>query len=645
MATATDLNRLSVPYWRLSSCSHRVAALLPAALSLWLLSTTAVHAITTEQLHQLEQLRHQDRPQTLIQTAHYLEQSSLSVEQRLTLLDIRCNALLDQSRYADVEQLYQDSLPMLDSLAYNGFWLALGACYGSALDREGRTQTAMMLFEQLQAQFDPSRYPYQYSLLLSAKANLHGYRGEYQASVTALNHAIKLLHQSGRDAPQQMMQLRNSMANNYKYMGLYDKAEQSYLQILAWLEQTDDHLSTAVVLYNIASMHEAQSEYDQSKLWAQRSKQLAQQVDDQIGVAYANVLIASADAAAGHYQQALQLAEHTTVIFDRFNEIDGAAALRLKAASWYNQLQDYQAALAQAEAAQRLYLQSGSLTGQAKTAKVLAEIYLNQGELNRVIALTQLQIALNQQAFDTDLNNQIAAMQAKFQVNQDAIEKQLLDYRYQAQQAQLQKRNWQLTSGITIVVSLLLCVILLLWLLNRSNKLSKKLEHSAHHDALTGLYNRRYIRHQLTQELARYQRHQQPFCIALVDVDNFKNINDQFGHSQGDQVLTALAELFLRHLRQNDLCARYGGEEFLLLMPHTSLQEAEIVLERLRQDVATMQISGLTQLTISGGYAQIRHQQDIDSLITCADSALYQAKFAGRNRCIAARDGNCGSNK
>ena len=158
-------------------------------------------------------------------------------------------------------------------------------------------------------------------------------------------------------------------------------------------------------------------------------------------------------------------------------------------------------------------------------------------------------------------------------------------------------------------------------------------------DELTGLLNRAAMERDLARELAHARRNQAPLCVAMVDADHFKQVNDTHGHDFGDVVLQALAERFENSLRPHDRVYRYGGEEFVMVLPETSLPDAVDVLNRLRLDVCATPIAQdaaeVVQF-VSAGVAAATAQDDNEAVIKRADRALYDAKASGRNRVVAA---------
>jgi diguanylate cyclase (GGDEF)-like protein len=172
---------------------------------------------------------------------------------------------------------------------------------------------------------------------------------------------------------------------------------------------------------------------------------------------------------------------------------------------------------------------------------------------------------------------------------------------------------------------------------NELQRMEAEFRRQANTDPLTGIYNRRmlYTLGEPALELAR--RHNLPISVAMIDVDNFKCVNDQFGHAVGDLVLNSLCGMIRTQIRAADILGRFGGEEFVIILPETSLQGAVYFVERLRKSIETHPI-GIGELsiplTISIGLAALSNNQDqiIDNLIDKADKALYMAKQAGRNQ-------------
>jgi len=152
-------------------------------------------------------------------------------------------------------------------------------------------------------------------------------------------------------------------------------------------------------------------------------------------------------------------------------------------------------------------------------------------------------------------------------------------------------------------------------------------------DALTGLHNRRYTDGVLQQEIKQTDRYGDPLTIALIDIDNFKQVNDTFGHACGDKALVAVAQQIRICIREVDIAGRYGGEEFLLAFPKLAIDDATNVMERLRSNMESIVVEGKRGLvTISAGIVVHKHGEALSRLLSRADKLLYRAKESGRNQ-------------
>jgi diguanylate cyclase (GGDEF)-like protein len=166
----------------------------------------------------------------------------------------------------------------------------------------------------------------------------------------------------------------------------------------------------------------------------------------------------------------------------------------------------------------------------------------------------------------------------------------------------------------------------------RHAQLFQAQEANALTDELTKLPNRRALAQEFLKETTRARRHHKPIAFLMVDLDHFKQVNDTYGHLQGDAVLAELATLLNTGARESDVCARYGGEEFALILHETNDAGARILAERVRAKVAAHTFPGGLKLTISIGVAATTEAALFTSLIERADQALYSAKMGGRNQ-------------
>lgn len=191
--------------------------------------------------------------------------------------------------------------------------------------------------------------------------------------------------------------------------------------------------------------------------------------------------------------------------------------------------------------------------------------------------------------------------------------------------AQLQQRNQSLESQVAERTRELSWV---------NQQLQRQLDENrelAERDALTRIANRYRLEKALQLECERAQRFRQPLSLIAMDLDDFKPINDRYGHAHGDAALVRVVDGLRTSLREQDLLARWGGDEFVIVMPQSSLGEALEVAERLRQAMAQIEPVGDCRLTMSYGVVQWEEGEDQHALLARADKALYRAKGSGKN--------------
>ncbi len=163
------------------------------------------------------------------------------------------------------------------------------------------------------------------------------------------------------------------------------------------------------------------------------------------------------------------------------------------------------------------------------------------------------------------------------------------------------------------------------------------LEQLAATDALTGLYNKRNFNERLAQEYVRAQRLQTPVCLALIDIDFFKQVNDHYGHLVGDDVLKAVSKELKRCCRRGEVISRVGGEEFCIILSGVDEAQGKVAAERFKAAIDQVEVNtreSLVKVTVSIGVSALvpRHPDDRSELYSCADKAMYYAKEHGRNQ-------------
>jgi len=190
---------------------------------------------------------------------------------------------------------------------------------------------------------------------------------------------------------------------------------------------------------------------------------------------------------------------------------------------------------------------------------------------------------------------------------------------------------------------------LILTMINNLKKAKEELHFQASHDALTGLYNRRYMMEHLHQGVSQAIRYRHPFTVVMLDLDHFKQVNDVHGHSAGDMVLSHVTRVLRGSVREADIAGRWGGEEFIVLLPHTDTQGAKQAAEQWLKHLTSAPLmldSGVSvAVSFSAGVASLDLKDKgkdikvvVDSLLHTADARMYDAKSQGRKKVCAVGD-------
>ncbi len=165
---------------------------------------------------------------------------------------------------------------------------------------------------------------------------------------------------------------------------------------------------------------------------------------------------------------------------------------------------------------------------------------------------------------------------------------------------------------------------------------NKKLTELTFRDELTGAFNRRFMLKKLNEEIQRFSRTKLELSIILFDIDNFKQVNDNFGHNSGDNVLKKIVKTVEKRIRKTDFLCRWGGEEFIIILPDTKIENATKLAEEIRIAISKMVVDDMESVTASFGVSSCSNGDTVDSIIKKADDLMYKAKSEGKNcvRCI-----------
>ena len=247
----------------------------------------------------------------------------------------------------------------------------------------------------------------------------------------------------------------------------------------------------------------------------------------------------------------------------------------------------------------------------------LAQIYKELGDFEKALFYHESYYATEKAIFNEKADNKLKSLQIFHETERARHQAEI----YRLQNVELRNTQIELKQKIQDL-----------------KDLHKKVKEISIRDGLTNLYNRRYLDEQLGILSSRARRYNQSLSIAIVDIDNFKKLNDTFSHQVGDEVLKQVANILASDLRESDLAARYGGEEFVLIFPETSLKKATIVCKRTCQQIASYNWSSICsnlKVTVSIGISDDVKVRNHQEQLQIADKHLYIAKHSGKNRVVS----------
>ncbi len=364
---------------------------------------------------------------------------------------------------------------------------------------------------------------------------------------------------------------------------------------------------------------------------------IERELDDKNLIALASYLKAKIELQLGNPEQSIVLVNQALNLFSgsHYKEIASAHLLLSRA---YTQMNDIDAAI------ENLIVAFNLVKQQPDVFKLLQNLHLQRAEL--LARLNQPEEAFNVMKNLVkvgQLNRPIGEIQgmldmhANFQLQMQQQENAELKLLNQTQLNELENRK--MLSRLYYVIIILLCVasILLFLLFVRTRHHRQKLEQIAHVDHLTGVFSRRRIFEVLEYQQDMFARNKQAYSLAIVDLDHFKKINDEYGHQMGDEVLKAFAQLAKESFRKTDSIGRIGGEEFLFIFPETPMEQGERLLNLFSEEVKNISsnLKLKEAVTISAGIVQPQNDEIPSDAVRRADKALYQAKNNGRDQIVS----------
>lgn len=473
------------------------------------------------------------------------------------------------------------------------------------------------------------------------------YRRDSHGALALGHRAVERVREAG--LRQQEGLVHNDLGVLYGELNLYAEAVQHLLESARLLRELgSSDLNRPLI--NLGNIYYDMAELTQAlKAYQEAHGLLATTPERNGGIVLGN--IGRTLLALGRYAEAESYLRQSLVLFEALNDPPYYAAAQLKLGQLYSATGDLEQARHHLEASLKPMPSGELMPWREEALLALGQLQLRLGESTAAIdSLTQaLAIVEQSQAARllVDIHRTLAESYERngelsealihlkaFARHQERLLEEKADRamraalvafeveRVKQERARFQRKNSELRA-----------------LRRQLEEQNARLKELALSDPLTGLHNRRYLEDHLDEVLASATRYQRELSLMVIDIDDFKRINDDYSHTLGDDVLVTLARLLANHLRQADVVTRYGGEEFVIVSPETSLPEAMAVAEKLRQAVEGYpwhKLAANLAVTISCGLACHQPGLTRNELLKLADQELYRAKRSGRNRVCGA---------
>lgn len=536
---------------------------------------------------------------------------------------------VDPAKALKLAQSYKN--PQQDLLWQLRFLL----CEAFAKEQLDQTVEAMQDYQRVLSFQETSQDNELLAKALVLRGELHALNAAFADALTDLQKAYQLELSFGSKSRQN--NVANALANLYsdEAVGDYDQAIALYKKTLEYWKQSGNLQGQATALFNLGGTYENAGQFELALTYLSQALAIDMQRGDADEIAYDKRSIARVLTRAGQAEKALLLLNEAMAHYQSTRDLQMLAYCQLSRATSYRALKQYAQAQQDFESAKSYFEHKPDLRFEAlmykEYALLLADMQLWQDAFIMQQKQQQKEADIRQQLLDQRTSRLRSQLQTE-QIQRDNVE---LEIKNASQRQALvdgeQLRFWQYLALCCAVLLMLAMSLLFI----RQRTLSARLKDMALTDELTHLPNRRHMLALAQQMWQQWKLHQQPFTAVAVDVDFFKQINDEFGHVAGDQVLQKVAYCLRQELRPVDKLGRVGGEEFLILLPATDLNTATAIAQRVCDAVAALGWPHLEDgysVTISLGLAQSDRQKDFMQLWTCADDALYKAKQNGRNR-------------
>lgn len=463
------------------------------------------------------------------------------------------------------------------------------------------------------------------------RADSHIQQAQYEQALELLNKAYEnsdnLTDNSIRN------DVLNSIANVYYNTGQLEQAYRYFTELVKLDKTNEDKTALSVSLFNLGHVNASRKQFSKADKNFKDSLKISRALADDVGIASTLKAMGVNAQAQSKLNSAKKYLRESLHLFVAIHDKTQAARVQRHLGDIAHEQQNYEQALEHYLAALSVLQKQPFSKALMRTHRGLSASYEKMVNLAQALEHHQRYASLQKQLLEQQNKEVTQRLQIQFETQRFAAENEQLALINEQQEQELEHRQTTLKLQYLLITLALIVILLITALWSRSKKHAKAMQLLATRDELTGIQNRRSIMQFAMKEWHRAIRFNRPYCCLAIDIDNFKQINDSFGHATGDAVLKLIAESLNSGLRVTDSLGRVGGEEFLLISIETNLLEAHALAERLRSKIEMLQHphEPSKSITISIGITELNNQISLEEMIAQADEALYQSKNRGRN--------------
>jgi len=465
-------------------------------------------------------------------------------------------------------------------------------------------------------------------------ATLGSIMGKHLQATQQIETALLHFEKKGDRARQ--AEARSAFASLYEFQRNYKRSIAERRKALALISPETQTYLAASIYYDLGSNSYGTDKDDEAGKALRRSIELSRSIGDNFSVAFAQSALAKIEMHAQRWNAAIALMQEARPILEQGGNPVSTAFLDARLAvclartgqpSAWNRLRSAESVLGTSDNIENEHTYREAEIQVNAVFKRFEQAYRAQKRL----------LQIERKIFETSQNRQLTEFSVRYQIERRETENARLRLAQRIKDVEIahqRTRQITLTAGLTIT---LLALFTIIFLLRRQTRLKARFEELALRDELTGAPNRRAIMAQAEQLNARTEG--ATATLGLVDLDHFKQVNDNWGHDVGDEVLRSFYLAACEALRAGDMLGRTGGEEWLLLLPETPSGCAETTFLRIREALQALQIKGVPsdyRLRFSMGLAHFREGETLSETLRRADLALYRAKKEGRDRVVLA---------